>query len=235
METKQNAGTLFAVGVGPGKAELLTLWGAETLRRCPVIAAPRTAGGKMLALEIAEKAVPLHSKTILALDFAMKRSEAAREPAYETAVRQLQAVLDAGQDAALVNLGDVSIYASAQYLLQKLSAKGYRTVMVPGVPSFCAAAARLGISLTELHSPVHLVPGAAKLETALEWPGTKIVMKSGRELPQVLETLRVRGLLGKSALVCDCGLPGERVWPNLAQSAPAAGESGYFALLIVKE
>lgn len=235
METKQNAGTLFAVGVGPGRAGLLTLWGAETLQRCPVIAAPRTAGGKMLALEIAEKAVPLADKTILPLDFAMKRGSEEREPAYAAAIDKLQTVLNAGQDIALVNLGDVSIYASAQYLLQKLAAMGYRTAMVPGVPSFCAAAARLGISLTGMHSPLHLVPGAADLETALDWPGTKIIMKSGHELPQVLQTLQGRGLLAKSALVCDCGLPGERVWQDLSQGGPAAGESGYFALLIVKE
>ena len=46
-------GTLYAVGVGPGKAGHLTLLAAETLRACPVIAAPRTGGGHMLALEIA--------------------------------------------------------------------------------------------------------------------------------------------------------------------------------------
>ena len=47
-------GTLYAVGVGPGKAGHLTLLAAETLRACPVIAAPRTGGGHMLALEIAQ-------------------------------------------------------------------------------------------------------------------------------------------------------------------------------------
>ena len=135
-------GTLYAVGVGPGKAGHLTLLAAETLRACPVIAAPRTGGGHMLALEIAQKAVPLADKTVLPLDFAMKRGEAERESAYAAAERALCAVLDAGQDIALVNLGDVSIYASGQYLLERIRQKGYAAVMVPGIPSFCAAAAR---------------------------------------------------------------------------------------------
>ena len=105
----------------------------------------------------------------------------------------------------------------------------------PGIPSFCAAAARLGISLTDMQSPVHLVPGEANLAQALDWPGTKILMKTGRSLPGVLQLLAQRKLLEKSALVCDCGLAAERVWPNLANQQPAQGETGYFALVIVKE
>ena len=235
MENNMKRGTLYAVGVGPGEAGHLTLLAAETLRACPVIAAPRTGGGHMLALEIAQKAVPLADKTVLPLDFAMKRGEAERESAYAAAQQALCAVLDAGQDIALVNLGDVSIYASGQYLLERIRQKGYAAVMVPGVPSFCAAAARLGISLTDMQSPVHLVPGEADLAQALDWPGTKILMKTGRSLPGVLQLLAQRQLLEKSALVCDCGLADERVWPNLANQRPARGETGYFALVIVKE
>ena len=35
-------GTFYAVGVGPGDPELLTLQAANILKRCPVIAAPQT-------------------------------------------------------------------------------------------------------------------------------------------------------------------------------------------------
>lgn len=78
-------------------------------------------------------------------------------------------------------------------------------------------------------------PGEADLAQALDWPGTKILMKTGRSLPGVLQLLAQRQLLEKSALVCDCGLAAERVWPNLANQQPARGETGYFALVIVKE
>ena len=47
-------GTFYCVGVGPGDPELMTLKGARTLERCPVIAAPCTKGGEMLALDIAK-------------------------------------------------------------------------------------------------------------------------------------------------------------------------------------
>ena len=60
----EHKGTLYAVGVGPGDPELLTLKAARVIEECPVVAAPRTAGGRMLALEIARQAVSLAGKEI---------------------------------------------------------------------------------------------------------------------------------------------------------------------------
>ena len=49
----KKTGTFYAVSVGPGDPELLTLQAVRTLERCAVIAAPQTASGHMLALDIA--------------------------------------------------------------------------------------------------------------------------------------------------------------------------------------
>lgn len=66
-------GVLYGVSVGPGDPELMTLKAVRCLEKCPVIAAPQTAGGRMLALDIARGAVGLDGKTILPLRFAMSR------------------------------------------------------------------------------------------------------------------------------------------------------------------
>lgn len=84
----------------------------------------------------------------------------------------------------MLNLGDVSIYATAAYLADILAADGYETRMVPGVTSFCAVAARLNTSLTGIDTPLHIVPGGCgALEECLAQPGAKVLMKSGRQLP----------------------------------------------------
>ena len=45
-------GVLYGVGTGPGDPELLTIKAVRTIESCPVIAAPQTAGGAMVALDI---------------------------------------------------------------------------------------------------------------------------------------------------------------------------------------
>lgn len=226
-------GVCWGVGVGPGDPELITLKAARVLERCPVIAAPRTQSGEMLALDIVRGAVDLSGKTILPLAFTMSQDRAVLQASHEAAADAVQPYLDRGQDVAMPNLGDVSIYATFGYLMDILAGEGYEAVMVPGVPSFCAVAARLGTSLTTVSSPLHILPGfGGSLEEQLSLPGTKVLMKSGRQLPQAVETLRQKGLLQQATMVRDCGLPTEEVCRDLTQLRP---DTGYFATVIVKE
>ena len=141
-------GVFYSVGVGPGDPELITLKAVRTLERCPVVAAPQTKNGEMLALSIAQQAVSLEGKTVVPLHFTMSRDKAQQHAAHLAAAQALRPHLDAGRDVPMLNLGDVSIYATAAYLADILAADGYETRMVPGVTSFCAVAARLNTSLT---------------------------------------------------------------------------------------
>ena len=235
METGLKKGIFYGVGVGPGDPELLTLKAIRLLERCPVIAAPRTKSGEMLALEIASGAADLGGKTVLPLDFSMERDRAKQRAAHLAAADLVEPYLAKGLDVAMLNLGDVSIYATYSYLMELFKDRGYETVMVPGVPSFCAVAARLGVSLTEMNTALHISPGGAALGEALDLPGTKVLMKSGRQMPAVLEALKTKGTLGNSMLVQNCGLPGEAVYPDLSKAVPGEDSMGYFATVIVKE
>lgn len=225
-------GIFYCVGVGPGDPELMTLKAVRTLEACSVVAAPRTKSGEMLALEIAKKAADLKDKLTLPIDFSMTRDEAQRQREYEAGARAIAGYLEAGRDVAMVNLGDVSIYATCTRMAELVKGMGFSIVMIPGVPSFCAVAARLGESLTAEGEPLHIFPaGVSDLDQALELKGTKVLMKSGRQLPGVMEALDRAGALGHSSLVENCGLPGERVAAPLEKGT----QSGYFSTIVVKE
>ena len=226
-------GIFYGVGIGPGDPELLTLKAVRVLRQCPVIAAPKTKSEKTLALDIAAQAVDLSGKTVVPLFFTMERDREKQRRAHEEAAAQLEHYLARGQDVAMLNLGDVSIYATYCYLMELLQARGYQTVMVPGVPSFCAVAARLGISLTTMNAPLHIVPaGGMPLEGILELPGTKVLMKSGRRLPEVEAALERKGLLERAVMVRNCGMKDESVCRSLSGRKE---DAGYFATIVVKE
>ena len=165
---EKRIGTFYGVSVGPGDPELMTLQAVRRLENCPVIAAPQTPKGGMLALDIAKGAVELSGKTILPLRFAMSLDPAVQKAAHIEAARAVKEYLDAGQDVAMLNLGDLSVYATFGYLQEILEAEGCKTVMLPGVMSFCAAAARLGQSLTGgMEQPLTIARGAAPLTC---WP-----------------------------------------------------------------
>ncbi|MGI6014529.1 MAG: precorrin-2 C(20)-methyltransferase [Oscillospiraceae bacterium] len=230
---QQKTGIFYGVGVGPGDPELLTLKAVRVLEQCSVIAAPQTKSGEMLALRIAEQSVDFCEKTILPLQFTMARDVEQQAQAHRIAAQAVEAYLAAGQDVAMLNLGDVSIYATYGYLMELLQAKGYQTVMVPGVPSFCAVAARLGTSLTSIDKPLHIIPaGDENLERTLALSGTKVLMKAGKRIPKVIAALEEQNALDQASMVQNCGLENEIVYRNLQELKASAG---YFATIVVKE
>lgn len=183
MVESTTRGTLYGVSVGPGDPELMTLQAVRCLQRCSVIAAPQTKSGQMLALEIARGAVELDDKIILPLHFPMSRDKDQQRTAHENAARALQEHLDAGQDVAMLNLGDVSVYATFGYIQTILQEQGYATRMLAGVPSFCASAARLNQPLTAaMDQPLTIAPGSAA-DTVLDIPGSKVLMKPAVSCP----------------------------------------------------
>ena len=229
---EMNRGTFYCVGVGPGDPELITVKAVRTLEKCQVIAVPRTKGSDTLALEIARAAADLSGKLILPLDISMTRDEAKRAAEYDAAAAAVAEHLDRGEDVAMPNIGDVSIYATCIYVQDRLENAGYDSIMIPGVPSFCAVAARLGRTLTERDLPLHIIPGGGMdVEGELNQAGTKVLMKSGRQIKSVCDALKRTGQFDRAAMVANCGLPDERVFEDLSE---LPDDVGYFATIIVK-
>lgn len=224
--------TLYGVGVGPGDPELLTLKAVRTIERCGAIAVPRTSRGATVALDIVRGAVDLEGKTIVYLDFAMSRDPQVVEEGHRCAAGLIVEQLEQGRDVAMLNLGDVSIYATYSRMKDLVEAAGYPTSRVPGVPSFCAAAAALDCDLTpRMDAPLHIVPaGWGDLSGALALDGAKIVMKAGGDLPALKELLRRMGCYEKASLVRNCGLPGQSISRSLDD---AEDEGSYFATMVV--
>jgi precorrin-2/cobalt-factor-2 C20-methyltransferase len=132
----------------------------------------------------------------------------------------------------MLNLGDVSVYSTFAYMMELLRADGFESVMIPGVPSFCAVAAALGTGLTEMNEPLHILPaGGMAVDEALRLPGTKVLMKTGRAMPAVRAAIRRAGLADRTQLVQNCGLPDEKICRRLEE---ASDEISYFTTMIVK-
>ena len=261
-KTETRKGTFYGVSVGPGDPGLLNLAAVSTIMNSPVIAAPRTKGGDMLALSIAREGINRFlelsfgsrmakssdvsfwaAKTVLPLDFPMSKDPAVLETAHESAADQLKTFLDKGQDVALLNLGDVTLYSTCAYMAEILERDGYEVRLIAGVTSFCAASAALSDFLTEPEKPVFILPGSldeAAADRLLNEPGTKILMKAKQTLPETVEKLKDLGLAPRTSVVVNCGLPGEQVFHSLEDYEWALRETpeqtlSYYTVILIKD
>ena len=229
------SGILYGVSVGPGDPELLTLQAVRILKTCDVLAIPCSSDDNdRVAYEIARRAVPeILDRKVIELYTPMTRDQEELRRTRAAAVELLTGLLSAGKNVAFLTLGDSSIYSTYSYLHNAVKEYGFTAKILPGVPSFCAAAACLGEGLTQPHLPLHILPASYRsLEEGLDCPGTKVLMKAGKSLPAAIEELRRRGLLPHTKMVQRCGMEGERVFQSLDD---ADFSSDYFSIVIVKD
>ena len=213
-------GTLYGVGVGPGDPELMTLKAVRMIRENEIIAVPGADVKETVAYKIAVQAVPeLEEKELLPIYMPMTHD-----------AKELEACLDQGKNVVFLTLGDPCVYSTFSYLQHRVEADGYHTELVSGITSFCAAAARLNISLSEWNEQLHIVPAVHRLDSELTESGNYILMKSGKKMNQVKEILAKSGR--DVLMVENCGMPEEHIYHGVEE---IPDDAGYYSLIIAKE
>ena len=216
------AGKIYGVGVGPGDPELLTIKAARLIKNAGVIGIPAEHKETCKAYQIAAGAVEeIREKEVVPFPFLMTRDPERLKESHDRLAEKA---------AGYLTLGDPAVYSTYMYLHRRLTAMGYEAEIVSGVTSFCAAAARLSVSLGDGSTPIHILPGSFPLEEGLSLPGTRVLMKSGKQMGAVKKAL-VSGEY-EVLMAENCGMEGERLIGR-AQDIPE--DAGYYSLVIVKE
>ena len=225
-------GILYGIGVGPGDPELLTLKAVRCIREADLLALPGEKAEETLAYRIALGALPeIADKNLLSLPMPMTRDRAVMEASHREAADRIEACLREGRSAAFLTLGDPSIYSTYSYVQQQVLADGFEAETIPGVPSFCAAAARLNRPIAIWQEPVCILPAGHDPEEIRFAAGTSyILMKSGRQIPLVKKQLLEQEM--EAVMAENCGLPEEGLYFDV-EAIPE--KAGYYALILAKK
>ena len=224
-------GKIYGIGVGPGDPELMTLKAVRLIQKADVLAIPGKDRESCVAFRIASQAVEgLDEKEILPIDFPMTKDKKVLEDSHESAVRALASMLLNGKNVAFLTLGDPTVYSTYLYVHKRLEAMGFDAEIINGIPSFCAAAARLSVGLGERSESIHILPASYPVADGLALSGTKVLMKSGKQIGNLKKLLMETKC--EVQMVENCGMDGERVIRN-AEDIPE--DAGYYSLVIVKD
>mgnify|MGYP003336114798 CR=1 FL=1 len=261
---------LTLVGVGPGDPELLTLAGLRALAAAATVAFPvaaqptaaavrdmgmtsatgsgmagatgsgmTVAAGSGMAVAIVEEWLDPRQRR-LPLPLPMGQGAEPQRRAWHGAADQLAAAVAAGQAVVLLCEGDVSLFASASYLLLALRQRHPRcpVTLVPGITAVAAAAAVGAWPLalqreSLLIRPCPETPAAleALLEAATAGGQVLALLKLGARWLWLRPLLERRGLLEQCLFAQRVGWPDQRVLP--AAAAPHE-EAPYFSLLLIR-
>lgn len=223
-------GTLYGVGVGPGDPELMTLKAVRLIRENMIIAVPGADPKETVAYKIAVQAVPeLAEKELLPIYMPMTHDPEELERNHAKGAKSLEEVLDQGKNIVFLTLGDPCVYSTFSYLQKRVEKDGYHTELVSGITSFCAAAARLNIPLSEWNEQLHVVPAVHRLDSTLNESGNYILMKSGKKMNQVKEILAQSGR--DVLMVENCGMENEHIYRSVEE---IPDDAGYYSLIIAK-
>ncbi|ROR28317.1 precorrin-2/cobalt-factor-2 C20-methyltransferase [Mobilisporobacter senegalensis] len=229
------SGILYGVGVGPGDPELLTLKALNKIKMSQTIILPVAHKKECHAYNIVAGIYPeIEGKEIICLPFPMIKDKEILKKAHDEIFKAVKEELESGKKVSFLTIGDPTIYSTYMYLHQRMVKEGYEAYIINGIPSFCAAAGVLNIPLGENKEEIHIIPGSYDVEEAILLKGTKIFMKSGKQLIKLKEALLELEKSHKYSIygISNCGMENEIVYKRLQDIGE---DSGYLTIVIVKE
>jgi len=205
--------TVYLVGAGPGRADLITLRGAELLRIADCVIIDKLANPSLLELVRKDAEIIRVPKRIGPGSFTQDQvNRILLDKALE------------GKTVVRLKGGDPCIFGRCAEEIQLLNEAGVAFEIVPGITAAIAAAEYTGIMLTDRRysSQVAFITGReaeGKEETNLEWdvlarfPGTLVFYMGIGALAAIAARLIDHGLSAETpaALVADATLPTQRL------------------------
>ena len=225
-------GKIYGIGVGIGDPEDITLKALRLIRESDILVLPREDISKCRAYQIVKKVMPeIADITTLPLEFEMVKDAGEREKNHIKIYETVKDLVMQGKTVSFLTIGDPAIFSTFSYIADLAREDGIDAYAVNGISSITAAANRLGVALCEKEDQLHVISEISDIQGSLDLPGTKVIMKCGRDIGVIKEILRKRGDSISVYGVSDCGTEKEKCYMTL-EDLP--DEGNYMMTLLIK-
>ena len=232
-------GTLYGIGVGPGDPELVTVKAARILASCGHVFVPKARiKAESVALTIARRYISKNAR-IHELTFPMTKDSSELTRRWKDNGREVASILSSGEDAAFLTLGDLFLYSTYIYLLKELKKlmPQAEIVSVPGVTAFSLASALTAFPVGEGSEPIMVIPAAVTdinvIREALKKPGTVILMKIDKRLPEIINIMEETGVIERAVMVSRAGMEDQRIETDLRVLQNCEPQTGYLSIILI--
>ena len=149
------------LSLGPGDSDLLTVKAVRILRDADMVIVPASTQSSRAKAIISEWCEADRIETFC---LPMRRNREAAMKVYDEMFERVVALYHQDLRVVVAVEGDVSIYASIHYVMERLKRAEVPVVQLAGIPSFIAAAAEAGLSLCSQQQRLVVLPSDADVE-----------------------------------------------------------------------
>jgi precorrin-2/cobalt-factor-2 C20-methyltransferase len=227
------SGKLYAVGLGPGDPELLTLKAQRLLREADVVYLPVRDRHDSVSRKIVAGLV--EAARLRELPFRMSGKREEDRARWQQHAATIAAAVEQGQTAVFGTEGDPLLYSTFVHVYAELlrSHPNVLVEIVPGVSSATAGAAALGRPLADERQRVAIVPATGEVLHALATFDTVVILKVSMAVDVVLKALNTTGRTGQARYVERAGWPEQRVVQDV--EALRKQKIDYFGQIVVTQ
>jgi precorrin-2/cobalt-factor-2 C20-methyltransferase len=230
------SGHYYAIGVGPGSPDLLTIRAAKIIESADVIITPRAATAESsLALDTIRHLLK-PSQKIVDHQYSMIRDEDATIERWKPIADTMIDYCKSQKSVAQITIGDPLIYSTVAYVFPYLYEQigEDRVHVIPGISAFQITASKFGIPLTTQEDRLCIMPATDldAVKDALTSCETLVLYKCAKKLASLAEILKSMNLDTQCKVVCYAEQGEKETVYNDIHEAAACG-NGYMATAII--
>lgn len=210
----------YGIGVGPGDLDLLTIKAAKILADLDAILIPSTISGKIGVAETIVSNYMNPNATKFYIDFPMVADEEVFINAGIQAAEIIKKCIDQHKNIGFVTLGDASVYSTYGYIVKALK-NDVEIETIPGITSFCAAAALANRPLVEKDEILTILPMNAsdsRIDEAIAASDTCVFMKIYKREERVIHHLKKHKMEEDGILAQRCGFKDGKIHRPIEES-----------------